>query len=168
MIHKDCTHKFSLRSVRNIVLACVHQTSKFYGMSKEMSPTVYQDQNLKQEVKWSEVAQSCPTLCNAMDCSPPGSLVHGIFQAWILEWVAISFFRGSPWSRAWTCVFCFSFIGKWVLYHCTTEKPQNPWIWYFIGLTKSSFRFSCKIFQKILSVLSGQPNTWQRGLCRCD
>ena len=41
------------------------------------------------------VAQSCPTLCNSMDCSLPGSSVHGIFQARILEWVAISFSRGS-------------------------------------------------------------------------
>ena len=39
----------------------------------------------------SEVAQSCPTLCDPMDCSLPGSSVHGIFQARILEWVAISF-----------------------------------------------------------------------------
>ena len=51
------------------------------------------------EVKWNEVTQSCPTLCDPMDCSPPGSLVHGIFQAWILEWLAISFSRGSSWTR---------------------------------------------------------------------
>ena len=38
----------------------------------------------------SEVAQLCPTLCNPMDCSLPGSSVHGILQARILEWVAIS------------------------------------------------------------------------------
>ena len=43
------------------------------------------------EVKWSEVAQSCPTLCDPMGCSLTGSSVHGIFQARILEWVAISF-----------------------------------------------------------------------------
>ena len=42
-----------------------------------------------------EVAQSCPTLCDPMDCSPPGSSIHGIFQARVLEWVAISFSRGS-------------------------------------------------------------------------
>ena len=42
----------------------------------------------------SEVAQSCLTLCDPMDCSPPGSSVHGILQARILEWVAISFSRG--------------------------------------------------------------------------
>ena len=39
----------------------------------------------------SEVAQSCPTLCDPMDCSLPGSSIHGIFQARVLEWVAISF-----------------------------------------------------------------------------
>ena len=43
----------------------------------------------------SEVAQSCPTLCDPMDCSPAGFSVLGILQARILEWVAISFSRGS-------------------------------------------------------------------------
>ena len=42
----------------------------------------------------NEVAQLCPTLCHPMDGSPPGSTVHGILQARILEWVAISFSRG--------------------------------------------------------------------------
>ena len=44
--------------------------------------------------KWkkeSAVAQLCPTLCNPMDYSPPGSSIHGIFQARVLEWIAISF-----------------------------------------------------------------------------
>ena len=40
-------------------------------------------------------AQSCPTLCDPMDCSPPASSVRGILQARILEWVAMSSFRGS-------------------------------------------------------------------------
>ena len=43
----------------------------------------------------SEVAHSCPTLCDPMDCSQPGSSVHGILQARVLKWVAISFSRGS-------------------------------------------------------------------------
>ena len=47
----------------------------------------------------SEVAQLCLTLCNSMDCSLPGSSVHGIFQARVLEWVAISFARGSSQPR---------------------------------------------------------------------
>ena len=50
---------------------------------------------------WSEVAQLCPTLCDPGDCSPPGSSVHGIFQARMLEWVAISFSRGSSQPRDW-------------------------------------------------------------------
>ena len=47
----------------------------------------------------SEVAQSCPTLCEPMDCSLPGSSVHGIFQAVVLDWVAIPFSRGSSQPR---------------------------------------------------------------------
>ena len=50
------------------------------------------------------VAQLCPTLFDLMDCSPPGSSVHGILQARILEWVAIPFLRGSSWPRDWTWV----------------------------------------------------------------
>ena len=44
----------------------------------------------------SEVAQSCPTLSDPMDCSLPGSSVHGIFQARVLEWVAIAFSENYP------------------------------------------------------------------------
>ena len=43
----------------------------------------------------SEVAQLCPTLSDAMDCSLPGSSIHGIFQARVLEWGAIAFSNGS-------------------------------------------------------------------------
>ena len=51
----------------------------------------------------SEAAQSCPTPCDPIDCSLPGSSVHGIFQAIVLEWIAISFSRGSsrPRDRTW-------------------------------------------------------------------
>ena len=56
----------------------------------------------------SEVAQSFPTLCDSMDCSPPGSSIHGIFQARVLEWVAISFYRGSSSPRDQTHVSCIA------------------------------------------------------------
>ena len=63
----------------------------------------------------SEVAQSCPTLCHPIDCSLPGSSVHGIFQAIVLQWIAIPackwkklkrhrfdpWVRKIPWRRAW-------------------------------------------------------------------
>ena len=45
---------------------------------------------------YAKAIQSCPTFCDPMDCSPPGSSVHGILQARILEWVAISFPRDLP------------------------------------------------------------------------
>ena len=71
----------------------------------------------KERKKEREVAQSCPTLCNPMDCSPPGSSIHGIFQARVLGWVAISFSRESSQPRDWTCVSYISCIGRRVLYH---------------------------------------------------
>ena len=55
-----------------------------------------------------EVAQSCPTLCDSMDCSLPGSSVHGIFQAIVLEWIAISFSKGSSQPRDQTRVSCIT------------------------------------------------------------
>ena len=55
-------------------------------------------------------AQSCPTLCDPADCSPPGSSIHGIFQARILELVVISSSRGSSWPRDWTHVSYISHI----------------------------------------------------------
>ena len=51
-----------------------------------------------------EVAQSCPTLCDPVDCNLLGFSIHGIFQARILEWVTISFSRGSSRPRDWTWV----------------------------------------------------------------
>ena len=54
--------------------------------------------------KESEVAQSCPNLCDPMDYRPPSSSIHGIFLAQVLEWVAISFFKGSSQPRDWTQV----------------------------------------------------------------
>ena len=61
--------------------------------------------------------QSCPTLCNPVVCSLPGSSVHGILQARILEWGAISFSRGPSPPRDGTCVSYVSCIGRQVLYH---------------------------------------------------
>ena len=63
------------------------------------------------------VTQLYPILCNLMDCNPPVYSVHGIFQAIILEWVAISFSRGSSWPRDQTRV---SSTGRQILYHWAT------------------------------------------------
>ena len=60
--------------------------------------------------------QSCLTLCISVDCSPSDSSVPGILQARILEWVAISFSRGSSPPRDLSCVSYVSCIGRWVFF----------------------------------------------------
>ena len=75
----------------------------------------------------SEVAQSCPTLSDPMDCSPPGSSVHGIFQARVLEWGAIAFSRLQYWRPQ------FSFwVGK---IHCRRDRLPTP---VFLGFSGGS------------------------------
>ena len=69
-------------------------------------------------------AQSILTLCDPMDCGPPGSSVHGILQARILEWVAISFSRGSSQPRDQTRVSCISCIGRRILYQRHLRSPS--------------------------------------------
>ena len=82
-----------------------------------------------------------------MDCRPPGSFIHGIFQARILEWVVMPFFRGSFQSRDRTCFSCIA--GKFF----TTEPPGNPQLSCYIkksnGLSCSLNRFfyPCMILQ---------------------
>ena len=61
--------------------------------------------------------QSCPTLCDPMDCNPPGSSVYGILQVRILEWVAMPSSRGSFQPRDRTHISDISCIGRWVLYY---------------------------------------------------
>ena len=63
------------------------------------------------------IAQLCPVLCDPMDCSLPGSSVHGILQASILECVAMPSSRGSSWPRDRTYISYVSCIGTWVPYH---------------------------------------------------
>ena len=86
----------------------------------------------------SEVADLCLTLGDPMDCSLPCSFIHGIFQARILEWVAISFSRGPSWPRDWTQVSCIR--GRPITIWATRESSflcnetsiqiQNPLGWW--------------------------------------
>ena len=69
---------------------------------------------------WYLVTQSCPTLCDPIDCSLPGSSVHGLLQATVQEWVVISFSRGSSQPRDQTQVSCIA-GGLF-----TTEPPGKP------------------------------------------
>ena len=66
---------------------------------------------------WVTLVLSHFSLCDPTGCSPPGSSVHGISQTRVLEWVAISSFRGSSWPRDQTHVSC---TGRWILHHWLT------------------------------------------------
>ena len=67
---------------------------------------------------------SCSTLCDPIDCSPPGSSVHWLFQARLLEWAALSSSRGSSWSRDQTHLL-YLLLGRHILYHYTTFSTRH-------------------------------------------
>ena len=99
--------------------------------------------------KWkvkSEVSQSCPTLSNPIDCSPPGSSVHGIFQARLLEWGATAFSRGfsymipkqldAKWKKQpWIQELWLHDPVKW-------WKHPNAFFFFFLSLLCSLWNFS--------------------------
>ena len=91
-----------------------------------------QNRNLKQRIwfiieciyAWCSITQSWQTLCDPMDCSPPGSYVHGIFQARILEWAAISISKGFSQTSDWTQVLhC-----REILYHLAAREAPTSLI----------------------------------------
>ena len=75
--------------------------------------------------------QSCPTRCNPMDCRLPGSSVHGTSQAKILEWVAISYSRGSSRPKDRSCVSCSAsgFFTNWATREASCCFPEKLWIY---------------------------------------
>ena len=77
-----------------------------------------------------------------MDCSPPGCSVHGIFQARILQWVAIPFSRGSYWPRDWTQVSC---IAGW---------------FFTIWATREDYQITARILMQESLVSWGQSSRW--------
>jgi len=94
--------------------------------SKAMSPNQNTEDGLFiKPMMFIMCVQSYLTLCNPMIHSPPGSSVHGIFQARILEWFAISSSRGSSQPRDCMHISCISCIGRWVLYHCVTWEARD-------------------------------------------
>ena len=106
--------------------------------------------------------QLCPTLCDAMDCSLPGSSVHGILQARILEWVATPSSRGSSQSGGRAQVSCVSCIGRQVLY--PLGHPGSPCISYwfcFSGTSPTNTRTLIYCWCDFKTVVAGLP--WSSG-----
>ena len=101
----------------SLLTHCLENTSHRFNKMKDQETSCV----------WCVLTQPCLTPRNPMDCSPPGSSVHGILQARILEWVAISFSRGSSWLRDQIHSSCGSCPGRWILYHWTAEEASvNP------------------------------------------
>ena len=100
--------QWASRTYSFLVIAEVHtQPCKHISTLTSHWPELYAKSNIIGKIVFSlhnysesEVTQSCLTLCDPVDCSPPGSSVRGILQARILEWVAISFSRGSSQPRS--------------------------------------------------------------------
>ena len=93
------------------------------------------------------VKVKCPTLCNPINCSLPGSSVHGIFQARVLEWVAISFSRGSSQPRDQTQVSCI--IGR-----CFTVSATREVIPYLLFPVRSLHFFLTTLLTEQSRVIS--------------
>ena len=99
--------------------------------------------------KWKKkVVQSCPTLCDPMDCSLLGSSIHGLLQTRILEWVAISFSRGSSWPRDQTPVSCIAgrHFNLWaireVLEEISSLSHSIVFLYFFALITEEGFLIS--------------------------
>ena len=85
---------------------------------------IEKDYKYYKSIPYRNVAQSCPTLCDPTDCSLPGSSVHGIFQAIVLEGIAISFSSGSSWPRDRTRV--SRIVDRHFTVWATREVPLQP------------------------------------------
>ena len=94
----------------------------------------------------SEVAQLCPTLCDPTDCSLPGSSVHGIFQALVLEWIAVSFSRGSSQPRARTRVSCIvdrrftEITPERMKRQSQRENNAQLWVWLVVEVKSNALK----------------------------
>ena len=110
----------------NIRLFIVNVEVNFSKSSNQHRLVLNQNQSDSTCSYCCSVTNSCPTLCDPMDCSLPYSFVRGVFQARILEWIAISFSRGSCWPRNQTWVSCTAgrFFTNWLPFPSQGDLPD--------------------------------------------
>ena len=113
----------------------------------------------------SEVAQSCPTPCDPMDCSPPGSFIHGIFQARVLEWGAIAFSTNRHSCNSFNDQLANRFLLKLsfamlvVFWLATTVTEKNNLTSYWMDLPLFTLKEAVKDF-----IFLGSKNHWGQWL----
>ena len=100
--------------------------------------------------------QSCLTLCNPVDCNLPGSSVHGILQARVLEWTTMPFFRGSSWPRNRTCISCIAgrFFTDWATREALTPTcfpTSSPWSGFSCKRTSPGWKAHLFYYQFVRS-----------------
>ena len=93
-------------------------TSFSFSVFQEIMVLIHFNEQIH-DSEWKCSLLSCAWLCDSMDCSLPGSSVHGVFQARILQWLAVPFSRGSSWPRDQIRVSCIA--GRFLL-----EDPEPP------------------------------------------
>ena len=137
----------SIKVVKHISLAgtlasdwgqhCEFHESKVKTVKPYWSNIIYLNHFQKFLTCFFKYIQSYPILCDPMDCSLPGSSVHVILQAGILEWVATFFSRGSSWSRDQTWVSCLAgrFFTIW------TTREASDFIYWFCFYNKLHTKF---------------------------
>ena len=124
-----------VKTLHNRPIKASHGLGHRERQGEELSAVMKKSQvkmSQKEEVKYQVCmcAESRPTLCNPMDYSLPHSSVHGIFQATILEWVAISSSRGYSRPKDQAHISCVSCIGRWILYNYTSwQAPEMSGTW---------------------------------------
>ena len=134
----------------------------------------------------SEVAQSCPTLSDPMNCSPPGSFIHGVFQARVLEWGAIAFsvsFNTTPQFSKWWflkvwynielkflsmtfCTLTLKFISLGVFSnHQLLDSPDTNWMSYNSILTPPRVTIRLHRFNKAAPTAAAAASLSRVWLC---
>ena len=107
------------------------------------------------------VAHLCPTLCDPMDCSLPGSSIHGNFQARILEWIAISSSRASSGPRDWTLISCVFCIAGRLLNTEPSESGQSQGLRFKFGFKLSAY---LNLMAQMVKNLPAMWETWVQSL----
>ena len=110
-------------------------------------------------------------LCSPMDCSPPGSSIHEISQARILEWVALPSSRGSSWPRGWTPDFGISCIGRQFFTTSSTWEAPNSILddlflslcrlqtWKIVSVLVAKLQVTCPVFWIFFPPLKFSPSS---------